>query len=49
MDEKKIYKEFTAKVIRAGAITIPSELRTVHDINENDFVKIKLIAVIKKK
>jgi len=49
MDEKKIYKEFTAKVIRAGTITIPSEIREIYNINEKDFVKIKLIAVIKKK
>jgi len=38
---------FTAKVISLGRITIPDELRSLHDIHEGYFVELELRSVQK--
>lgn len=40
--------EFTRRVYEDGKVTIPKELRDLHDIAEGDFVRLEIVEVVRR-
>jgi bifunctional DNA-binding transcriptional regulator/antitoxin component of YhaV-PrlF toxin-antitoxin module len=41
-------EEFVARVFRGGKVTVPKRLRELFDIEDDDYVRLALVEVVKK-
>jgi bifunctional DNA-binding transcriptional regulator/antitoxin component of YhaV-PrlF toxin-antitoxin module len=41
-------EEFVARVFKGGKVTVPKRLRELFDVNDDDYVRLALVEVVKK-